>query len=368
MKIGIFGGAFNPPHIGHVEAAKTAMVQHELELLIVVPTGTPPHKTLPSETPAPDIRLQMTKNTFCDVSNTVVSDIEIHSQDRNYTIDTVASIKREYPGAELFLLVGTDMYNSLHTWKNYKALLKTVFPVLLSRDIIDISSTQIREMLPKRGGAQYLSCDNYALIIKHRLYGARPNWDWLRERAHLMLDSGRIPHVDACEREAIRLARHWDVSIDDAREAAILHDITKRLDFTENMCIIAENGVDVGNLGKNGEKLLHSITGALIAKSEFGVSNTVAEAIRWHTTGNAGMSMLDKVIYISDYIESTRDFVGVESLRQAAYEDIDAAMITGLEMTVSDLLARGITPNISTFRALEDLVSTVSKGVSLETD
>jgi len=145
------------------------------------------------------------------------------------------------------------------------------------------------------------------------------------------------------------------VDPDDAREAAILHDITKKLDFRENMCIIAEHTVIIGDLGGNDVKLLHSITGALLAQSMFGVSTEVANAIRWHTTGRTGMSMLEKVIYIADYIEPNRDFPGVEDLRQKAFNNIDDAMIMGLEMTIGNLLARGITPTATTYDALNDL-------------
>ena len=354
MKIGIFGGAFNPPHIGHVHAAKTAAEQYEVDLLIVIPTGTPSHKNFPGGTPDPEMRLTMTKNAFDGICNVKISDIEVYSQDNNYTIDTVRKLQLEYANAEFLLLVGNDMYDSLDTWKNSEELLKIVTPVLLSRTIINISSSELREMLPKRRGREFLADLNYTYIIKNRLYNARPDWEWLREQAHSMLSPLRIPHVKACESEAVDLAKRWGVSTDDAREAAILHDITKKLDFSQNMCIIAKHGLTASISGINEEKLLHSITGALVALSDYGVSNNVAEAIKWHTTGRAGMSMLDKVIYIADYIEATRDFPGVRKLRNIAYNDINEAMKIGLEMTVNDLKTRGITPNVSTLDALEE--------------
>ena len=355
MKLGLFGGAFNPPHNGHVMAAKAAAAEQGLDLLIVMPTGTPSHKTLPPGTPEPEKRLQMTVNAFGDSDNTLVSDMEIQSLVGNYTIDSVANLQQQYPGAEIFLLVGNDMYDSLGTWKDSDVLLKAVTPVLLPRDVIAISSSDIREMLPRRKGGDFLADSNYSYIIKHRLYDAKPDWDWLRERAHEMLDPLRIPHVDACEIEALRLADRWGANPDDAREAAILHDITKKLDFSENLCIIAEHGVVIGKLGINGEKLLHSITGALLAQSEFGVSKAVADAIKWHTTGRAGMSMLEKIIYIADYIEATRDFPEVKKLRKIAYESIDDAMVMGLGITVDDLKSRGITPTAATYESLRDL-------------
>jgi len=120
MKIGIFGGAFNPPHIGHVEAVKAAVAKlasksEQLDLLMIIPTGTPSHKSVPQASPPPDIRFLMTKNAFNEVENSFVSNIEVYSKEKNYTIDTVHSIIEDYTDARLFLFVGNDMYDSLDT-------------------------------------------------------------------------------------------------------------------------------------------------------------------------------------------------------------------------------------------------------------
>jgi len=355
MRIGIFGGTFNPPHIGHVQAVKAAAAEYKFDLLIVMPTGFPPHKVLPVNTPNAKKRYLMTQNAFSTLNNTMVSDNEIYSKENNYTIDTVIEIQNEYPDAELFLLVGTDMFDSIDTWKDSKKLLDIATPVRMSRDVIPVSSSEIRQLLPLRKGREYLADLNYSYIIKYRLYNAKPDFDWLSEKANQMLNPLRIAHVNACRTEAVRLAKRWEADSDDACEAAILHDITKKLDFSQNMCIIAEHGFCSKSYNKNEEKLLHSITGAIIAKTEFGVSDAVADAIKWHTTGRANMSMLEKIIYVADYIEATRSFPGVDKLRKAAYEDINEAMKIGLEMTVNDLKSRGITPDESTFDALFEL-------------
>ena len=98
--------------------------------------------------------------------------------------------------------------------------------------------------------------------------------------------------------------------------------------------------------GKNG-KLLHAKTGAAVAARVFGESREVCEAIRWHTTGRANMTTLEKIIYLADYMEPNRDFPGVEKLREAAETSLDAAMILGLEMSIAQLRERGrsIDPN-----------------------
>jgi len=385
LRIGIYGGTFNPPHIGHVRSSEAAALSLGLDLLIVVPSGTPPHKPLPDGTPPADMRLYMTRSAFADTRNTIVSDIEARKTAASFTIDTVGSIKQDYPGAEIFLLVGTDMFQSLETWKDANELIRAVTPAVFSRgpedleriggcaralyarrgvrteimhnDVVDISSSELRFMLPLREGLRYITDTNYSYIIQYRLYGAKPDWDWLRAKAYAMLDPKRVPHVIGCETEALRLAERWEVDADDAREAAILHDITKKLGVEDNIRILEEYGIPVGKLEHAEEKLLHAKTGAVLAKGLFGVSDAVAEAIMWHTTGRADMSALEKVIYLADYIEPTRDFDGVEKLRTMAYSNLDDALREGLDMSVMDMKARGITPNQTTFDALASLHS-----------
>ena len=380
LRIGIYGGSFNPPHIGHIRSAETASRQLGLDLLFIIPAGAPPHKILPDGTPSADKRFHMACLAFPD---DIVSDIETSNRDISYSVDTVRSIGEAYPGADLFLLLGADMYVTLDTWRNSKVLLSAATPAVFSRgsadrlkiagyslelrgrysaetitienSVIEISSSQLREMLPARCGSRYIIDTIYAYIIKYRLYGAKPEWDWLRGRAHSMLAPSRIPHVDGCEREAVALAKRWGVDVDDAREAAILHDITKNLDVDGNLKILEESGIYVGAVAYAEEKLLHSKSGAELARSEFGVSDGVADAIRWHTTGRAGMSALEKVIYLADYIEPTRDFDGVGELRRLAYTDLAAAMKMGLEMSITDMVQRGIIPNMTTYDALGDL-------------
>ena len=383
MKVGIFGGTFNPPHIGHERAAKAAANQLGLDLLVIVPVGVPPHKPLPNGSPSADIRLFMTHTAFYKERNTIVSNIEVTNLEPSFTVETVSVIKEIYPDADLFLLLGTDMFLTLETWKDFVTLLGIVTLAVFSRGnddyhrirdyssliherygvttkiianaVIPVSSSGLRDMLPKRGGLGYINDTNYSYIIKNGLYGAKPDWNWLRERAYSMLSPSRIQHVTATETAALSLARHWGVDLDDAREASILHDITKKFGLESHLRVFEDYGVPVGTLRYAEEKLLHPKTGALLAKAVFGVSDNVADAIKWHTTGRAGMSKLEKVLYLADYIEATRDFPGVEELRRLAFEDMDEAMATGLAMTITDVTARGITPDQATIDALDDI-------------
>ena len=385
MKLGVFGGTFNPPHVGHIQAAKAAIEQLGLTKLFVIPSGVPPHKALPSGSPSAAIRLKLTHKAFSDVPRAKVLFIESLQQQPAYTIDSIETIKLFNPDAELFLILGADMFLSIETWKDSERLLGLVTLAVLSRNandtgkitdfmqdlqrrcgvqaviidnpVVEISSSRLRETLPERGGVQYLTDPCYSYIIKHRIYGAKPDWGWLRARAHSMLDPSRVPHVQGCEEEAPRLAKRWGVDPDDAREAAILHDITKRLPTSKHLKILELHDIMFGDLENSNEKLLHPITGALLAKTEFGVSDDVSEAIKWHTTARRDMTALEKVIYLADYIEPRRKFAGVDILRELAYNDLDEAMIYGLEMTIADIMSRSITPNEASLDALNDLRS-----------
>lgn len=100
-------------------------------------------------------------------------------------------------------------------------------------------------------------------------------------------------------------------------------------------------------------KLMHAKTGAALARDLFNISDRVYSAIRWHTTGKPDMTLLEKIIYMADYIEPNRDFPGVDKLRKLAYEDLDAAMVLGLKMSLEDIRSYGAEPYEVTVSAYE---------------
>ena len=121
----------------------------------------------------------------------------------------------------------------------------------------------------------------------------------------------------------------------------------------EQLRLCAKYGIIPDELERENGKLLHAKTGAAVARFEFGSDDEVVEAIRWHTTGRPNMTTLEKVLYMADYMEPTRDFPGVEELRRLAYEDLDRAMVLGFEMSLEDILSRGETPHKNTLAALQ---------------
>ena len=214
--------------------------------------------------------------------------------------------------------------------------------------IIDISSTELRAQLKRGVGQEYLSPVVYGYILRKGLYEISADLknlplEELRSAALSMLKHTRIPHVLGTERTAAALALRWGADEEAARRAALLHDCTKKFDREQHkaVCRLYGIGLDAEELGQ--EQLLHAITGAAVAKNVFGVPPEIESAIRWHTTGKADMTLLEKIIYLADYIEPTRDFCDLTRLRELAYKDLDRAMLLGLTMAVADRREKGMT-------------------------
>lgn len=380
MKIGVYGGAFNPPHLGHITAAKAVFGLLQLDKLLVIPTGNPPHKTLPAGSPGPERRLEMTRLAMEQAGlgeKAEVLDLELRREGNSYTADTLARLKEQYPEDELWLLMGADMFLTLQAWHEpgrifsmagvaafgrTEADTEDLFSVqrdylcrtypqariftLSIPGVVDVSSTELRQRLAKGEGGNLLAPAVYGYILREGLYGTaadlkRLPLEQLRPVALSCLDHRRIPHVLGTEQEAVRLAVRYGADVEKARRAALLHDCTKRLSKKEQLELCRQYGIPLDDVERKAGSLLHAKTGAEEARRVFGVDDEIYGAIRYHTTGRAHMALLEKIIYLADCIEPSRDFPGVEKLRKACYEDLDKGLLKGLEMTIGKLEAEG---------------------------
>ncbi len=394
MKIGVYGGAFNPPHLGHITAARAVFGLLKLDKLLVIPTGHPPHKTLPPGSPAPEQRLEMTRLAMEQAGlggGVEVLDLELRREGNSYTADTLARLREQYPEEELWLLMGADMFLTLQTWREPERILSLAGVAAFGRTeadteelfsvqreylcrtypqariftlsipgVVDISSTELRERLAKGEGGSLLAPAVYGYILREKLYGTaadlkRLPLERLRPVALSCLDHRRIPHVLGTEQEAARLAERWGADVEKARRAALLHDCTKKLNLPEQLALAERFRVPLDEMERREIKLLHSKTGAGIAEAVFDTDEEITNAIRWHTTGRGGMTLLEKVLYLADYIEPTRDFPSVEALRRACYEDLDAGLLLGLEMTIGEMEARNAPIHPKTLEARDAL-------------
>ena len=394
MKIGIFGGTFNPPHLGHVTSARAVIEILKLDRLLLVPDGTPPHKALPEGSPTAEQRLEMTRlaGEQLNLGDRVETlDLEIRRAGRSFTADTLETVQKQYPDAELWLLMGTDMFLTLDEWHHPEKILSLAGVAAFSRTeedtedrfsqqrrkliglypnariftltvpgVVDISSTELRERLKCGRGENLLAPAVYGYILREGLYQTGADLkhltlNRLRPVALSYLKHKRILHVLGTEQEAIRLAERWGGDVEKARVAALLHDCTKKLDMEEQTALCSRYGIELDELESQALKLLHAKTGAAIARDVFGVDDEIYRAIWWHTTGHAGMTLLEKIIYLADYIEPSRDFPGVDNLRKVCYDNLDAGAMLGLEMTVEEMAQRGAPVHHNTIEALNDL-------------
>ena len=394
MKIGIYGGTFNPPHLGHLTAARAVFELLNLDQLLLVPAGMPPHKELPAGSPTPEQRLEMTRLAgeqlgLGDRVRTL--DIEVYRQGKSFTADTLAQLKAQQPEDELWLLMGTDMFLTLQAWHEpgkilslagiaafgrteedteelfsaQREYLYQTYPqarlfTLTIPGVIDVSSTELREKLAKGEGASLLAPAVYGYILREGLYNTGADLkhlslSQLRPVALSYLKHKRIPHVLGTEQEAIRLAERYGADVEKARRAALLHDCTKKLDMEEQLALCRRYGIQLDELEQKALKLLHSKTGAAIARDVFGVDDDIYSAIWYHTTGHANMTKLEKIIYLADYIEPSRDFPGVDKLRKVCYEDLDRGLLMGLEMTIEEMTSMGNPVHHATIEARDAL-------------
>ena len=155
------------------------------------------------------------------------------------------------------------------------------------------------------------------------------------------LEGYRYTHTLGCERAAIWLGEKYGEDPKKCSLAAVLHDITKRLSREEQLYLCDKYGIIPCDVEKIEWKMLHGRTAAAIAKDVYNIPDDVAHAIEYHTTGCEKMTTLDKIIYLADFIEETRDFKGVEPARALAKKNIDKALLYCFDFSLSDLIERG---------------------------
>ena len=358
MKIGIFGGSFDPVHKEHVRLAEAAIKGLSLDKLIVVPAGVPPHKQGKRLAPAED-RLQMCKIAFQNMEKVEISDYEISKEGASYTYLTCQHFAKTYKGATLFWLVGTDMFWDFFNWKNPEIILSIARLAVCRRNegVENIAYQQKRffmrfaknfEIIPYNGEAvssteirtrSILNMDFSHLVpvglteyIKNKKLYTMPA---ILQGLALEKPS-RAAHSKRVCLMAVQNAKHFGVDEVKTLVAAALHDVTKNLPIDDERLkgFTPPQGVP--------EPVLHQYTGAYLLENTFSVKDEdVLNAVRYHTSGRAGMSALEKLIFLCDLLEEERDFPHIQELRQAFQEDLDKCMYLSLKYQIEYLKERG---------------------------
>ena len=385
-RIGIYGGSFNPPHVGHIGAAQAAIAELRLDRMLLMPAFQSPDKQKPEIDPAH--RLQMLR--LAAEPGMEVSDLEISRGGISYTVQTLEQLHKEHPDAELVLCMGSDMFLNLQKWKDPRRIMELAEIAVFQRGdkgekagieqqkqllestgaritavanpVVTIASSNLRRLLAFGCGECFLHPDVYAYIQDNGLYHTRKDWknlpmEQLEKTVISLLKPQRVRHVLGCRDTSAELARIWGANETDAARAGMLHDVTKALDGPLQLTLCKAYDIMLDEFSTKNPKTLHALTGSLVADRIFGENQAVVDAICSHTTGKGNMNTLEKIIYVADYMEPNRDFPGVEQLRYLAHTNLDKALKLGLEMTLAVLKERGSDISPESAEALQYLES-----------
>lgn len=381
MRIGIYGGTFDPIHFGHLSVARHMKSELNLDEVFFVVTAVPPHKRNIERTPD-NLRYEMVRLALENEPGMTASADEIKAGGISYTFETLNRFKKRYQDAELFFIVGADMLEDFPTWRRPDEILRlaNIAAVkrpnssddiaLLGRSIEtrfggrvyvsefsgpDISSTGIRQLIFNAKPIEGLTPLPVELFLYENGLYVPDSVKTIRDRLAGSLSMSRYRHTMLTVREAVALANRYEVDADSARLAAILHDCMKLPD-KELFKYCLEMGIELSEEEKQCSYLIHSRLGAIAANRDYGVKDeAVLHAISVHTLGALNMNKLDKIIYLADKLEPSRTYPGIEALRQTAYVDLDAGVLAVMRHTIDFVENKGGAVNRTTLEAIDML-------------
>ena len=371
QRIGILGGTFDPIHRGHISMGLSVLESGYLDRLLVMPSGLPPHKSCTA--PAED-RWKMTVSACACDERLLPDRTELDRSGTIYTYDTLADIRKQYPKADLYYIIGEDSLMQLHTWHRSDELLHLcTFLVCrrkngsdaagLSGELkrlsraggrflavpmkpVPVSSTEIRSLLASGRMPDDLPVPVQEYCRCKGLYGFPGRLGqinlWI-DQLFAALKPGRFAHSLSVADTARKLAEIHGENPLQAEQAGLLHDCAKYIPLTEMQQIASAHSLtdDPGFLGSTA--LLHSLVGAQVAEERYGMSDpAVLEAIRYHNTGCAGMSRLAMCVCLADSIEPLRKtYPLLEEVRTLSMQSLERALLLSLEGTAKYVLSRG---------------------------
>lgn len=385
QRIALFGGTFDPIHNGHIVLARELAARLKLDRVVLMPTFVPPHKIKAQMTPAID-RVEMCRLACAPYPELTVSELEINRRGASFTVLTLEEMHRQLPEAELFLLVGADMFLTLGTWHRFSDIAKLATLCAVPRDDVPasalcdyaaelaavgarcvieeietprLSSTDIRERARAGQPLDGLVPAAVAAYIEERqLYAAERHYrDTEEQYVEILrgrLTPKRFRHSLAVAEQAVHLAELYGADPKKARTAGLLHDILKDTDGDSQLQIFKDFDILLDAVEQTAPKLWHAHAGAVFLEHILGIKDTeILLPVRYHTTGRAGMSLLEIVLYLADFTSSDRDYPDVEVLRELAERDVDAAMLYALDYTVKDLEEQGLSVHPDTLACFD---------------
>ena len=374
--LAILGGTFDPFHFGHLAVADAVMQNFSPKRFLFIPAGEPPNKIGRQKTDK-EHRFNMVLSSICMYPAYDVSRMEIDRPGASYTVDTIEALKEIcLDNAKIFLCIGADAFFEILTWKDTTRLLRICELIVISRpglpdtvafakrlmkensckihhlDIpqLEISSKLLREKITN---GQNVSCfmpseaEEYAR--KFHLYTHEDSeltparFEVVKAKIKRILSAARFLHTLGTIEESERLAVHYGADVNKARWAALLHDCAKEYSARKKQRLCEMWNIPLDEILVSNIDLTHSLLSSESARRDYNVHDEeILNAIRYHTTGNKNMSLLDKIIYLADFIDPYReDYPPLKKMREYAYKNIDKALLIGHKYTIHDLKERG---------------------------
>jgi len=370
-RIGILGSAFDPIHQGHYQMAVSALDRYGLDRMLIIPSGDRSYK---SSIASREDRWKMVVAACTQDPRLIPSRLEMDRKGPAYTVDTLLALRKQYPKAEFYYLLGTDGVLKLHRWHHLEQVLPLctflIYPragnvapgefqsekqrlkemgariTMIPVEPISASSTDIRRQLAEGLPSPHLFSPVRAYCVLKGLYGVPAHLDradeWM-DRLFTALNPRRFAHSLSVASTARRLARLHGVAQRQAEEGGLLHDCAKCLPLKEMRRIAAEHSLTADPTILSSGALMHSLVGAWIARNEYGMADPeVLDAIAYHNTGHPGMSRLAMCVCLADSIEPTRgSYPLLENVRILSELSLERALLMSLEGTADYVRSRG---------------------------
>ena len=382
----LFGGTFDPIHNGHIVLARELAARLALDRVLIMPTFVPPHKIKTQMASAVD-RLEMCRLACEPYPELMVSDLEINRRGASFTVLTLEQLQRQFPDAELFLFVGADMFLTLASWYRFADIARMATLCAVPRDDVPaaelrayadvlaaqgarcviediatprISSTAIRQAVRVGEALDGLVPSAVATYIaEHQVYAEQREYrdteEQYRDILRGRLTPKRYRHSLAVADQAEHLARKYGADPHKARTAGLLHDILKDTDGDSQLQIFKDFGILLDAVEQQAPKLWHAHAGAVFLEHILGITDPdILLPIRYHTTGRAGMSVPEVVLYLADFTSADRDYPDVDVMRELTERDADEAMRYALKYTIDDLNSRGMPVHPDTLACYKD--------------
>ena len=391
MKTGIYGGTFNPIHRGHIHLLEEFTKRLSLDRVLLIPTRVPPHKAAPDLASGED-RLQMCRLAVGGRPHLQISDLELRREGKSFTAETLEELRELFPQDEFYLLMGEDMFLTVEHWYRPETIFSLAAVCATPRSLhgmgklqmkqdeyqirygarcfledipyLPVSSTQVREWVRMGKDITPLVPEAVADFIRERgIYRkGRETMDFsqLEGEVKTHLTERRFYHSQCVAEEAARLARRYGADVEKARLAGILHDIMKDTAPEEQLKILTDSGIILTDAQRRNRKLWHALSGAVYLREKLGIEDReIVEAVECHTSGKGNMTLLDKVLFVADYISADRDYPGVEEMRRLADQSLEEAMVEGIRYTVDELMGQNLPVAAESIEAYNDAIFTL---------